>query len=271
MLLLTARPHATVSLMRTKRKHMPRIARTVSSSGVYHVVMRGAGRQIVFETSGDYEAMLQKISQLRDDGSIAVLAWCLMSNHVHLLLREEGSTLGEAMKRLGISYAMRFNLRTGHVGHVFQDRYRSEPVEDDPYLLSVVRYIHDNPVKAGIAARDVYQWSSYQEYVGNPVLCDTSLVLDMVGGPRRFVEFSAQEDGTPHLDYEPSRRRLGDAEALNVARALLGPNVQAAFQVDDRGTRDALLRKLRDAGISIRQAERITGIGRKTISTAYRK
>ena len=248
---------------------MPRAPRKKSASGVYHVVMRGVGRQLLFEDDGDRRALLDKLGKLSEEGCLTVYAWCLMSNHIHLLVKEDDEPIAATMKRLGVSYAMRFNSKTGHVGHVFQDRFSSEPVEGDEYFLTVARYIHDNPQKAGVCARDKYAWSSYREYVGAPGICDTSLLLEMIGGPERFAEFSDSIDETACLDIEPTRRRLSDEEALAVAKELFGPNLQQAFGVSDRGLRDERLRQLRDAGVSIRQAERVTGVGRKPISTAY--
>ena len=231
--------------------------------------MRGVGRQLIFEDDNDRKALLGKLAKLASDGSFTVYAWCLMSNHFHLLLQEGNEPLSDSMKRLGVSYAMRYNLKTGHVGHVFQDRFASEPVEDEAYLLAVVRYIHNNPEKGGICSREEYRWSSYKEYIGEPVICDTSLVLDIIGGADHFVEFSALEDDAACLDVKTTRRRLSDSEALTVAKKLFGDNLQEAFGVADRALRDDRLRQLRDAGVSIRQAERLTGIGRKPISNAF--
>lgn len=231
--------------------------------------MRGVGRQLVFEDDGDRQALLEKLGKLSDEGSLVVYAWCLMSNHFHLLVKEGHEPVSAAMKRLAVSYAMRFNLKTGHVGHVFQDRFASEPVEGDEYFLTVVRYIHNNPETAGMCARDKYAWSSYREYAGVPEVCDTSLLLDMIGGSERFVEFSAVAVVGQCLDVEPAHRRLSDEEALAAAKGLFGPNLQRAFGMPDKSLRDERLRQLRDLGISIRQAERLTGVGRKPISTAF--
>ena len=248
---------------------MPRAARAKSDSGVYHVIMRGVGRQLIFEDDGDRRALLEKLGKLSDEGCLTVYAWCLMSNHFHLLVKEGCEPIAVAMKRLGVSYAMRFNLKTGHVGHVFQDRFSSEPVESDEYLLTVVRYIHNNPEKAGICARDKYAWSSYQEYVGAPRICDTSLLLEMIGGSQRFAEFSDAADDAPCLDVGVACRRLSDEEVLAKAKELFGSNLQEVFGVSDRGLRDERLRQLRDAGVSIRQAERVTGVGRGPIGAAF--
>ena len=247
---------------------MPRSARKKSESGIYHVVMRGVGRQLIFEDDFDCQTFLQIVRRCCDDLALTVYAWCLMTNHVHLLVKEGSEPLGDTMKRIGVSYAMRFNQRTGHVGHVFQDRYSSEPVDDDAYLLTVVRYIHNNPEAARVCHKDEYRWSSYGEYVGEPILCDTAFVLDMIGGAEQFGSFSAMRVESHCLDVE-NRRQMTDGEVLAEAKRLMGPNLQQALADISKQRRDEFLRKLRDAGASIRQAERVTGIGRKSIASAY--
>lgn len=88
-----------------------------------------------------------------------------MDNHVHILIREGKEPLSKVMKRIGVSYVYWYNWKYERNGHLFQDRYKSEPVEDDKYLLTVIRYIHQNPLKAGIVdSIDQYQWSSHHEY-----------------------------------------------------------------------------------------------------------
>ena len=97
--------------------------------------------------------------------SFVLHAYCLMDNHVHLLLQEQEETLGEIMKRVGVSYAYWFNRKYERVGHLFQGRFRSETVEDDAYFLTVLRYIHQHPVQAKLVARcSDYPWSSYAAY-----------------------------------------------------------------------------------------------------------
>lgn len=101
-----------------------------------------------------------------------------MNNHVHLLLREGNEEISTTMKRIGVSFVWHYNLKYGTTGHLFQDRFKSENVETGRYLLTVIRYIHQNPVKAGIVQRpDQWKWSSCIDYynntsVGNLVDCD---------------------------------------------------------------------------------------------------
>jgi len=201
---------------------------------------------------------------------LSVLAWCLMDNHAHLLLRAELKALSDAMKRLGTRYARYHNRRTGHVGHVYSSRFKSEPVEDDGYLLTVVRYIHNNPREAGICEAPDYRWSSYAEYVGGAALCDTSPVLGLLGSPDAFRRLVASPETSDRRPISATERRPSGEKASRVAREVLGGDPQSVLSGLPKGERDELLRRLKDAGLSIRQTERITGIGRNTVARAYK-
>ena len=249
---------------------MPRTARAVSNTGYYHVVMKGNGNQLIFEEDADRRFYLERLMQNTAENDVAIIAWCLMDNHVHLCLREEGEAMGahlaSSMQSLMTGYAMRFNWRTGHEGHVFKDRYASRPIEDSQYLLAAVRYIHNNPVKAGICAARDYAWSSYSEYVLGARLCDTGPVLEELGGVEGFVEF---HNAAPDLRYEfPERRRISDGDMLSVATAALGGcklDEIKAFPIPERNEKLALLR---GTGLSVRQIARMTGIGKTTVARA---
>ena len=103
-----------------------------------------------------------------------------MGNHFHLLLKVGAEPLEQIMRRICGSYVYWYNRKYERVGNLFQDRFKSEPVEDDAYLLTAVRYIHQNPLKAGII-NDIseYKWSSYNDYVKNEGLTDTAFVLSL--------------------------------------------------------------------------------------------
>ena len=128
---------------------MPRRARRSSESGYYHVMLRGNGRQVIFEDDLDRREFLRELSETMAQSGVSIVAWCLMSNHVHLLLADEQGSLSTAVHHLATRYARHFNRRTGHVGSVFDGRFKSVPVESDVQLLAAVRYIHENPVRAG--------------------------------------------------------------------------------------------------------------------------
>lgn len=245
---------------------MPRCARVKSESGFYHVIVKGSGGQNLFEGAYDYRAFLELLAKACEKGGVHVIAYCLMSNHVHLLLEDAEGRLGEVMKSVLTGYAQRFNKLGDRVGHVFQQRFKSQPIEDEGYLLRAIRYIHNNPAKAGICAARDYPWSSYHEYVGVPVLVDTTLALELCGGVEGFVAFSASEDEEGYRFYE--RTRLSDAEARQLASGILGEIALTDLKALERGRRNALLFELKDAGLSISQIQRLTGIGRGVIARA---
>ena len=241
--------------------------RALAESGYYHITMRGNGKQILFEDAADHKVFLDYLSDALDKSRVDLHAWCLMSNHAHLVATDTENELSTVMRSLCARFAMRFNRSNGHVGHVFEGRFESFPIENETYLLRAVRYVHNNPVAAGICTTpDGYRWSSYGEYVGTPWLTDTLTVLDMLGGVEGFMSFSTQQEET---GYRPERpRRMSDDEALIAAREALGPTEPHQVKALDRERRDACLRALRAAGLSRAQIQRLTGIGERTITRA---
>lgn len=131
---------------------MPRKARKKSSLCIDHVILRGVNQQIIFEDEYDYQQFIDILRYYKDEGkcSFKLYAYCLMDNHVHLLLEHTTVSLDEIMKRIEIKFVKWYNKRYRRIGHLFQERYKSEPVEDIEYLKIVFRYIHQNPLHAGI-------------------------------------------------------------------------------------------------------------------------
>lgn len=248
---------------------MPRTARRVSSSGYYHVMLRGVGRRILFERDGDRRAFLELLRRCSGECGVTLVAYCLMSNHVHIAVEDNDMLLSGLMRRIGTSYAMRYNRTTEHVGHVFQGRFKSVPVESNEQLMETVRYIHRNPADAGIARVEEYQWSSYGEYLGRAGICRTSEILEMLDGEKGFVEYM----GVRNEDFDPfpeTKPLLLDDKALAIARRVLGEEGMRRLAGDSRSARDECLRVLRDEGLSARQTARITGLGRSIVTNAFK-
>ena len=249
---------------------MPRRAREVGNSGYYHIMMRGNGRAILFESNDDRRLFLRLLSS-RLDERFSVIAWCLMSNHVHILISDPDNRKSTELKWVLSMYAQHYNESTGHVGHVFQDRFLSKPIETERYLMTAVRYIHSNPEAEGICAQEDYEWSSYHEYAnGCPgIVSNLGLLYEMIGGKTRFLDFSKQTA----LDYSiiPQKRAiLTEENARQIAEEELGTSNIQLIGVLSLQLRNEFLYRLRDRGISIRQAERITGLGRGLIDHVYR-
>ncbi len=245
---------------------MPRTTRQPSESGCYHIMLRGIGRQLLFEDTNERRMFLDIAKHYCDDHSVTILAWCLMGNHAHLLLRDPDGVPSDTMKLIEQSFAQRHNRAAGHVGHVFENRFKCKPIETDEQLLACVRYIHNNPQKAGFCAASDYPWSSYCEYVGAPQITDTQFVLGILGGVDEFEDFSACEDDA-YAEPE-DRTRITDEEARERMKDVLSDIEIEALSHGTRATRDESLRKLKQADLSVRQIERLTGIGRSIVHHA---
>src|SRR3989338_124372 len=146
---------------------MPRSTRVITEAGLYHVVARGNNRQELFHEPEDYEIYLRFILKMKSHYDFHLYHYCLMPNHVHLLLRfYEAEPFRNVMQRVNLAYAKRFRKRNHYVGHVFQGRFKSFPVEGDSYLLECGRYIERNPVRARIVLHVAdYRWSSAGVYL----------------------------------------------------------------------------------------------------------
>lgn len=136
------------------------------SSEFIHVTQRGLGRRIIFEEDCDRRRYLATLKNKAGECDVSILAWALMENHEHFLVKADHAALSRLMQRVGVSYAQYFNGRHGHVGKVFQNRFSSEAIETDAHLLSAIRYIHRNAEAAGVMDTATYPWSSYREIVG---------------------------------------------------------------------------------------------------------
>lgn len=247
---------------------MPRSPRARASTDLYHVTARGSGRQLLFEDDADRRRFMELLRDALASHGIALLAWCLMGNHVHLLLEDPEFELSKAMQKLLSSYARYYNTRTGHVGHVFQERFSSEPIEEESHLIEAVRYIHDNPEKAGMCPAREYPWSSYHEYLSEtPEYVDMTTVSDLIGTGRSFDWFMSnyQEPRARSAGVRVSRA-MPDDELLAVARQVLGRTSPQDVKMLDKARRNGAIRALLNAGLSIRQVERITGVGRGVIA-----
>ena len=255
---------------------MPRKPRAKSGTGIYHVMMRGINHQDIFEDRGDYWKFLKllRMQAFPEDNTgkslpphLMVYAYCLMPNHVHLLVRELEEGLVAPIKSIAISYAQYFNYKYEHSGQLFQDRFKSEPVDDMAYFVTLLRYIHQNPVAAGIASTvSSYTWSSWCEYDEQRVcavpVCTTQHVLNRI--PKSDL-VGLVTDPLPKalniLDFNNEMElRVTDEKARQQLMELLGGASVSAIQHLEKDERNAIIGRLRAFGASIRQISRLTGV-----------
>ena len=185
---------------------MPRKARQESSTDMYHVIMRGNNRKWIFKKEIHKEKMKKLIFNQVEMGLIEVYAWCIMDNHVHIVLRAKMMNMSKAMFNINRVFARHYNYKEKEVGHVFESRYKSKPAESDEYLMQVIRYIHNNPVKAKMVKKaEQYQWSSFKDYeVGNYRLLSIDLVKTYFNNSfKAFKEYHDEIDDNEYLEiYE---------------------------------------------------------------------
>ncbi|MDD2215255.1 MAG: transposase [Eubacteriales bacterium] len=254
---------------------MPRHQRILSKTGIYHVMMRGNERKNLFAGEEDKLRFLDTLFAKKDETRFFLYAYCLMDNHVHLLVREGPEGLATMMKRINTSYAYYFNQKNHRVGHLFQDRFKSEPIENERYLLAVTRYIHNNPVKAGIVKKpERYKWSSYNSYL-NPYLpeskiVDTEFILSILANDQKiaiqeFRKFSKEQDESEFLDIEEgSIRTLEEGKSYleeYLAKRWSGKNIEDLIK--DKETRTKIIVHLKtNTKLSVRKIADLLGINR---------
>lgn len=156
---------------------MPRTPRKISYSGFYHVMVRGVNKEIIFRDDRDRRNFLHLLKYYKTKLNCVIHAYCLMDNHVHILIEDTNNKLGELMKNVTSVYAGEFNKKYKRIGHLFQDRFKSQCVETDFYLLRLIRYIHRNPEKAKICKIEEYKWSSYKEYLYGEKIIKKDFIL----------------------------------------------------------------------------------------------
>ena len=254
---------------------MARPIREKSGTGIYHAMLRSINRQDIFENDEDYQQMISILRGLTDRYDEQGLqlpplcffyAYCLMSNHVHLLIQEREEHISDIVKRIGVTYAHYFNKKYERNGHLFQDRFRSEPVDSIEYFVILLRYIHQNPLKAGIVNGLVdYPWSSWKEYVTDSCIapfCSTRAVFSRI--PREdlmeLVNSPVEEYGQI-LDIDTDdTKHVSDSDVkafLLKSKGIANPLIIQSLEKTRKN--DVLVSAL-SIGAGIRQLSRITGV-----------
>lgn len=204
---------------------MPRIARELSKTGFYHVIIRGVNKETIFIDDEDRKMFLRLLKKYKTELNCNIYAYCLMSNHVHILIEDKQLNIGELMKNITCVYAWEFNRKYDRVGHLFQDRFKSQNVENENYLLRLIRYIHRNPEKAGICKTEEYKWSSYNEVIYGSKIIDRDFILSIYSNNKFYAinEFKKQITGKQDdiLDSAYINEKISDVEARRIIEYLI--------------------------------------------------
>ncbi len=245
---------------------MPRTARVKSATGIYHIMIRGINRQNIFEDEEDNRKFIEILGKCKAISKFEIYAYCLMGNHAHILIKEQEEAIDQIFKRIGSRYVYWYNRKYKRIGHLFQDRYKSEPVEDNAYFMTVLRYILQNPVQAGLCNKiEKYNWSSYKEYINGKGITDIGFVLGILSPKVEdqkevFIEFINTSNNDRCLEIEEKKNRKTDEEARTLIRK--------KFKMEAYGIQNLsyekqinILKYLKNQNdISIRQISRITGL-----------
>ncbi len=252
---------------------MPRKAREISSSGIYHVITRGLNKQLIFHETYDYQQFLIILSRTKEEYNFNLYAYCLMGNHVHLLIKDNNNKISMIMHRICLTYSMWYNKKYNRNGYLFQNRFKSEPVENEQYLLTVFRYIHQNPLKAGMVSwLYSYRWSSYCDYYnGHSDLVDLEMFQGFFAGKNELLDFLGASTREMCMEYY-TRNNMSDDDVLTIIRTVSGlDDPHDLKKMDDVSIRE-ILSELYKAGVNANQIEKITGVSsRKTNKYSPRK
>ena len=243
---------------------MARKPRVEIQGGLYHILSRGNNRQVIFGGDEDYLKMLSLVAETKRKLPFYLYAYCLMPNHLHMLVERREDAISRVMHRVLTGYCMYHNRKYKKVGHVVQGRYKAILCQSDQYLAELVRYIHLNPVRAKMVRKpEAYFYSSHRAYVGlnNERLVDTERVLRYFGATKRlararfelFVRAGIKEGARKEFYPEEEARILGSEEFVEQAMNRVGEIPRGARnQVKKRGAIDLEL--------LIRASEVVTGL-----------
>ncbi len=255
---------------------MARRPRVHAQGLLYHVIVRGNQRRKTFRVAADYRAYLDRLARYRAQFSVKVYAYCLMPNHVHLLVEVATEPLSKFMQGLQQSYTQYFNRRYRKAGHLFQGRYHAIVCDKDEYLLSLVRYIHLNPIRAKLVRRpEDYPYSGHGGYCGRKGggIVETALVLKMLGGPSGYRRFVMDGIGEGHREefYQAADQRFLGPEGFGEKLA-----EEADRNEPRRGKRkplakaiDALAAGLRTDAETLCGADRSWSVSKARAAAAY--
>lgn len=251
---------------------MARQARKRSTTGIYHVMLRGIDKRNVFLHDNDKMVFMKKLLRAKENANFGLYGYCLMDNHIHLLIHES-EEIGISIKRITVGYVSWHNNTYGRVGHLFQNRYLSEPIESEGYLVHVLRYIHQNPLKANMVEKPKdYPWSSYNDYIstyqGNEINIDADMIMTYFKEQKDFEEFTNTQNDDKFVDFEPEEK-FTDGALEDIIKIKIASDFLNEESIEDR---KRLIKDIYNStGVSIRQLGRVFGVDKNVIARAVKE
>lgn len=257
---------------------MPRQQRLKSKSGYYHIMIRGNERRNIFLDDEDRFRLMDTLYEKKQDDKFYLHAFCLMDNHVHMFISEGIENIALVLKRITVSYVHYFNKKYNRIGHLFQDRFRSEAIEGDGYVLSLVRYIHQNPVNANmVKTASEYLWSSYNSYINEnhfSKMLDMDTILGLFS-PNKEIAKKLFKNDTNMISQElfidiPDHVLTDEVAAKELFEKIL---VERNIDINKSSKVELakILKRFRDeTNLSLRKMSTITGLNKDKINQLLR-
>lgn len=188
---------------------MPRIARENLETSFFHIIVQGVNKEYIFYKQEYIESYFSLMKKYKNEFEVEILAYCIMNNHAHILIfAEKINELAGYMHKINSIYAQHYNKKENRVGHVFRDRYVSEGIYDERYLINCINYIHQNPVKAGIVSKcGDYQYCSYNDYMNNTGVANNA-ILDKIIGSTNYKILMNQENDLIFQDIDINKEQI---------------------------------------------------------------
>ena len=244
---------------------MPRIQREFSETDIYHLILRGNDRSDIFYDDQDRYVFLDKLEEVKEKFKFQIYTYCLMDNHVHMSIRVKDEFLSKAMQSLELRYSAYFKKKYNRSGHLFEGRFFSKKIENLDYFLTVSKYIHRNPEKAGMDKTENYKWSSFQEYIGHNKYINKDVLLHYFDNSiEKFKSYTLKNDDKEHIyDYAEFElvKKLSEEEVTSIIIEKF--NLKSARDVSllPKEEMNTILKSLKDIkGASLSQIGRITKV-----------
>lgn len=257
---------------------MPRKSRTISSTGIYHIILRSVNQHIIFEEDADYQKFLYILSDCKSKYDIDIYAYCLMDNHIHLLLYSNQDTLSSFFQSLGTRFVRWYNTKYCRSGHLFQDRFHSSVIENNTHYLSTLFYIHNNPVKANICQnQSEYYWSSYNAFYGqkNPLI-NISFSYDIAGSKELLLKYFSTDHDSETADYFIDDHRnvihfMTDKQALTIFKNITKMSSASDAMNLPKKIRNKYIILLRQNKLTQKQIARLMDVSVSTVKRICEK
>ena len=251
---------------------MPRKPRIMSSTGIYHIILRSVNQHIIFEEDSDYQKFLFILSDCKKKYDSDIYAYCLMDNHIHMLVYLTDDKLSSFFQSLGTRFVRWYNTKYSRSGHLFQERFHSTAIETEKAFLSTLIYIHNNPLKANMCRYgSEYRWSSINAFYGaKDPLVSTSFVYGIAGSKDSLLQYFAKETDSPEdpmfeNDHREANHFLTDEKALAIFKSATHLPSGSAVSGLGKVKRNEYVRVLRDKGLTVSQIARIMDISSTTV------